>query len=133
MTKNSDQEVFDEFAFNVGEAEIAALEAIGQFGVIESEEMQECGVKVVNVDLVFDDVESEFVGLAEADAGFETATGHPHSKGLRMMVAAKLATDVRVALDHRCASKLAAPEDDGVVQEAALLEIFDEGGGALIG
>ena len=35
-------------------------------------------------------------------------------------------------LAHRGAAKLAAPDDERVIEEAALLEIFDERGGGLI-
>ena len=50
---------------HVGEAEVAALEAVGELGVVEAEQVQDGGVEVVDVDLVLDGVEAEFVGLAD--------------------------------------------------------------------
>ena len=54
---------------DVGEAEVAALEAEGQLLVVEAEQVQDRGVEVVDVDAVFDGAEAEFVGLAEDGAG----------------------------------------------------------------
>src|SRR5207249_2242097 len=33
---------------------------------------------------------------------------------------------------HGCAAELAAPDDQGLVQHAALFEVLDEGGGSLV-
>jgi hypothetical protein len=46
----SGEEFGDDFAVDVGEAEVAALEAVGEAGVIEAEEMEEGGVEVVDAD-----------------------------------------------------------------------------------
>ena len=45
-----------------------------------------------------------------------------------MMVAAVVA-----ALDHRRAAELAAPDDQRLVEQAALLEVLDQGGAGLVG
>ena len=73
---------------DVGQAEVAALEAVGQLRVVEAEQVQHRGVQVVDVDLVLDDVEAELVGLAERDARLDAAAGQPHREGVGMMVAA---------------------------------------------
>ena len=58
----------------------------------------------------------------------EAAAGHPHRKRPVVVVAA-----VAPPLVHRRPPKLASPRHEGVVEEAALLEIEDEGGARLIG
>ena len=60
------QEFSHELTVDVGEAEVAALEAVGQLRVIEAEEVQHRGVQVVDVDRVLDGVVAEFVGAADA-------------------------------------------------------------------
>jgi hypothetical protein len=40
---------------------------------------------------------------------------------------------VVAALDHRRAAEFAAPDDQRVVEQAALLEILDQGGAGLVG
>ncbi len=62
---------------DVGEAEVAALEAEGEAGVVETEEVQERGVQVVDVHAVFDRVEAEVVGGAERQARLDPVAGHP--------------------------------------------------------
>ena len=49
---------------NIGQAEIAAGVAVGESLVVEAEQVQDRGVQVVDVDLVLDRVEAEFVGGA---------------------------------------------------------------------
>ena len=48
-------------AVHVRESEVATLEAIGELLMVEAEKVEEGGVQVVDVDLAFDDSESEFV------------------------------------------------------------------------
>ncbi len=57
LTQNS----LDDLAGDIGEAEIAALEAMGQPRVVETEKMKDCSVHVVDVHLVFCGVEAELI------------------------------------------------------------------------
>src|SRR5688500_5637099 len=91
-------------AMHVRQPEVAALEAEGEFGVVEAEEVEEGGVQVVDVDLVLGGVEAELVGLAEGEPRFDAAAGQPHAEAVGMMVAAVVAT-----LDHRRAAEFAPP------------------------
>ena len=50
---------------DVGQAEVAALEAEGELQVVEAEQVQDRGLQVVDVDAVFDGVEAELVGRAD--------------------------------------------------------------------
>ena len=56
---------------HVGQAEVAALEAVGESCVVEAEQVQQRGVQVVDVDRVGDDVEAEVVGLAVRIPGLQ--------------------------------------------------------------
>ena len=55
---------FDHIAEDVRETEVAAIVAVGQFFVIETELMQNGGVEVVDVDFVFHHVVAKLVGRA---------------------------------------------------------------------
>ena len=46
------QQLRHEFAMHVGQAEVAALETIGQLRVVEAEQVQDGGVEVADVDSV---------------------------------------------------------------------------------
>ena len=52
---------------DIGQAEVAALVAVGQARVVDPQEVEDGGVQVVDVDRVLDDVVGEVVGLAVGD------------------------------------------------------------------
>ena len=60
----SGDDVFDDRPVHVGQAEVAAGVAIGELFVVEAQEVEQGGVQVVNVDLVFDGLEAQVVGGA---------------------------------------------------------------------
>ena len=49
---------------DVGQAEVAAGEAVGERLVVEAEQVQDRGLEIVDVDRVLGDVEAEVVGRA---------------------------------------------------------------------
>ena len=113
---------------DVGEAEVAALELEGELLVVEAEQVQQGRVQVVDVGLVLDAVEAEFVGLAVGDAGADAAAGEPHGEGVDVVVAAGLVA----VFAHRRAAEFAAPDDQGLLEQAAGLEVADEAGAGLV-
>lgn len=118
---------------NIGEAVVPALESVGEPGVIEAQGVEEGGVKVVDVDGVLGDMETEWIGFSVGDAPFHSAACGPHGEGLGMVIPAQFSAQFGAALDHGGAAEFPAPDDERVIQEAALLEVLDEGGIGLIG
>ncbi len=117
---------------HVGQPEVAALELERELRVVDAQAVQDRGVQVVDVDRVFRDVVAEVVGLAVGDAGLDAAAGQPDREAARMMVAAVVVgRQLALAVDR--AAELAAPDDERVVQQAALLEVLDEGRAGLVG
>ena len=82
------QDRLDHVAVDVGQPEVAAGVAIDQPGVVDSHQVQDRGVVVVNVHGVFDDVHAEFVGLAVGTAALDAAAGEQGGERLGVMVAA---------------------------------------------
>ena len=119
-------------AVDVGEAEVAAGVVVGEAFVIEAEEVEDGGLEVVDVDLVFGDVEAEVVGSA-VGAGFGAAAGHEGGEGLRVVVASGFAAEGGVGFDHGGAPEFAAPDDEGFIEESVAFEVLNEGGGGLGG
>ena len=74
-------------AIDVGEAEIAPLVAPRELLVIKTEEVQDGGVEVVEVDLSGDRTEAECIGLAVHEAAFDSAAGHPGAEALGLVFA----------------------------------------------
>ena len=60
--------------------------------------------------------------------GFDAAAGEPHGEGVDVVVAAGRFAD----LAHRRAAELAAPDDERVVEQAALLQVVDQRGAGLV-
>ena len=78
-------------------------------------------------------VVGEVVGLAEGEAALHAAAGHPDGEDVGVMVSAERFLVVDVALAERSAAELAAPDDQRVVEQAALLQVFDQRGARLVG
>ena len=83
---------------NIGEAELAALEAEGEAFVIDAHEVHDRRLEIVDVDFVLHGVETELIALAIAHAGLHTAACHPDREGIRMMIATPLLRVRDVAL-----------------------------------
>ena len=66
---------------------------------------------------------------ADADAAFEAAAGHPHREAVAVVVAAGAAAVFGGGL----AAEFAAPDDERFIEQAALLEVFQQGGDWLVG
>src|SRR5688572_3827709 len=98
---------------NVGQAEVAAAVAVGQFLVLQSQKIKQGRVQVVDVDLVLGGEEAVVVGSAVAEAALHPAAGQPHREALRVVVAAV------AALNGGSAAELAAPKDQRVLQQPA--------------
>ena len=116
-----------DLAGDVGQAEIAAGVAIGQLLVIEPHQRQQRGMQIGRVHASFDRVQAVFVGGAVRESALHARAGQPH----------RIAGDVVVAavgaLRRRQPAEFAAEEDERFVQQAALLEIGQQGGRRLIG
>jgi hypothetical protein len=127
------KEGFDDVAVDVGEAVVAALEAVGEAFVVEAEEVHDGGLEVVDVDLVFGDLEAHFVGGAVAEAAFDAAAGHEEGEAVGEVVAAEDFGGGGATFAEGSAAEFATPDDEGVFQETALFEVFDEGGNGFVG
>src|SRR5262245_54139445 len=77
LCDKSGQQLFDHISMNVRQPEISSLETVGQFRVIESEQMQDGCVQVVDMRGVAGHVETELVGLAISGARFDAAAREP--------------------------------------------------------
>ena len=116
----------DHLAMHVGEPHVAAAEAVGQPLVIHAQEMQDRRVQVVDLDLVFDGVITVVVGGAVDRAALDSAAGHPHGEAIGVVVAAV------GPLGHRGAAELAAPDDQGAIEQAAGLQVGEQAGDRLV-
>src|SRR5687767_8581284 len=94
--------------------------------------MEQRGLKIVRVDRVFGDIVAKLVGASIREPRLDAAAGEPHGKAAGMMIAAEVVVRERALAVSRT-PEFAAPNDQRVVQQTALLKIHHEGGGALVG
>src|SRR5206468_1696472 len=81
------QQLLDHVAVDVCQSEFPALELVGQLGVIETHQMKDGRVQIVNFDGILDDVVPKVVGLPDGDPRLHAAASHPDSEGPRMVIA----------------------------------------------
>ena len=113
---------------DIGEAHVEALEFDREFFVIKAQKVKQGRMEVVNVDGILSGVEPEFVRGPKGETGFHAAAREPHGESVRVVITAVVA-----ALNHRRATELTAPDDDGVLEESALLQITHQSGTGLVG
>ena len=73
---------------DIGEAVVASEMVPGAFFVIETEQMKDGGLKIVQVHFPGDGPEAERVGLALHVAAAHAAAGHPGAEALGLVLAA---------------------------------------------
>ena len=116
---------------HICQPKLPALVGVCETFVIEAKAIKNCRLKVVNVDLVLNDVKSHVIGCAVSQAGLDSAACHPECEGLRMMIAPEASAQRHIAFHHRRAAKFAAPDHESLVEKSALFEVLDQCGGRL--
>ena len=111
---------------HIRQAEIAAAEAIGELFVVDAELVEDCGPEIVDGERLIDGVVTEFVGGAEDSAGLEAAASHPEAEAVGVVVASA------ATLGEGGAAELAGEDDNGALEQAALLEILQKRGNRLV-
>ena len=108
-----------DFSVNISQAIVAALKSVRQSFVIHSQQMQDRGMQIVDMDLALGGPEAQFIGRAVNVAGLDSATRHPHCEGIDMMIAAK----AFARFSHRRAPELTPPYHQRVLQQPTRLEV----------
>src|SRR5262245_22277136 len=100
--------------------------------MIQSQEMQKRRLEIVNVNSVVAHVETKLVRRAIAEARLDAATRHEDRETERMMIAPQRRPVGGAPLAERRAAELAAPDDERLVEHAAVLQILDERGDGFV-
>ena len=116
------QEVVDDVAINVRQAEVAAGVAVGEPFVVEAKHMKQRGVQIVDGDAIFDARKPNSSVAPWHVAPLETAAGHEHREPVRVMIAAV------AAFGDRRTAEFAAPDHRRFIEQTSAFEIADQGG-----
>ena len=122
----SGEQILQDVPVHVCQSAIDAILSDGQSGVIDSKQVQDGGVDIVDLSgvIAIEGFVAPFVGVSAGDATADSTATQPVGEDIRVMVTAG------GPLSGGHASEFCCPEDDGVIQQSALFEIFDERGGA---
>jgi hypothetical protein len=63
---------------DIRQAEVPPCVTVSKFFVVETQQMENGRVQVVNVDYILDSLEAKFIRRAMNVPAFDTATGQPH-------------------------------------------------------
>src|ERR1051325_6685377 len=114
---------------HVSEPKITPGVAEGKLLVIETQQPEDGGMQVMNVDLIFDGLETKLIRRAVDVAAPHAPAGQPHAEPIMIMVAPVYLAGVRPGfwqLHRRRAPKFTAPNHQRVLQHSALLEVFEQ-------
>ena len=92
----SSHDLFDNATGNVGQSKIATGTAAGEPLVIETEQVQDCGVQVVYVGRALHGLESKIVRSTVDRSAFDFAAGQPNREPV--MVKAKILSPFRASI-----------------------------------
>ena len=101
---------------DVGQAEVPAAVAVDQLFVVQAEEVQDGGVEIVDVDSVFDGLETKIVRAPVGHSSPDAPTRHPDGKPPVVVIPPVLDHAGATGLHHRGAAELAAANDEGIFQ-----------------
>src|SRR5262245_21625882 len=116
----SGQDVLYHFAMDVGQAAFDTVVIETQALVVQAENVENRGVEIVNGGDILLGPVSEIVRCPVAKPALHSGACHPHRETLWIVVAS-----ISALLEGRHAAKFRDPDDQGVVQQAARLQILE--------
>ena len=87
-----------------------SLVHVDDLGMIETKHRHDRGMDIMDVQLVFGGVETEFIGGADGLSSSRSTAGHPHGEAGGIVIAAV------TFFAHGSASELATPDDQSFIK-----------------
>ena len=97
-------------AADVSQSHVASCISVRQVLVVESKDVQNRCVQVVNVHRVVHRFIAKFVSLAICHAGYNTTSGEPEGKTFVVVISSV------IILPVRSATELASPNDERIIE-----------------
>ena len=106
------QNLSDDLSVHVGESPLDPVVVKAEALVIEAEEVQDGGVKIVDRGHAFDGPVAEVIGCSVAEGGLHAGPGHPGREALGVVVAT-----AGTFLKSRHASEFGAEDHQGIFEQ----------------
>src|SRR5882762_10070071 len=119
----SGDNLFYHLALDVGKAEIPALEPESESFMVETQQMQQCGLKIVDLNLILRDPETQVVRFSKNETLFYSGPGQENGETIGIMVAAQDFASGSPAFTEGGPPKFPAPDHQGVIEQAALAKV----------
>ena len=103
---------------DIGQAKISSRMTKGKFFVIQTEQMQNGGVHIVDVDPAFLGKEAILIGGPVGKSALHPASCQPHGESIRVMI-----PSIGRPLGRRGSAKFAPPPNKRVFQQTPLFQI----------
>ena len=117
---------FGDIAGNVCQAEIASLESMCQFQVVEAEHVQHRGMEVVDGNGILSHSPADFIRRPIGLAAFGAASRHPKGKRKRMMISTRIGFASVSIFSQGCASEFGPPDDQRAFEKSPLFQVLQQ-------
>ena len=120
-------DLLDHLPFDESQPLVPPEVRVCELVLVEPQLMKDRRVNVAEMVATFDRVQTDCVGGADDRAPLDAAAGHPHGEAQVVVVAAL----TRFGLGRP--AELAAPDDEGRIEQAPALQIGEQGGNRPVG
>jgi len=112
---------------DIRESEVTAGIPVSQLLVVDPQQVQDRGMQVVHVDLVFHRLGTKLIGRSIAKPGLDPTACQPGGKATRVVV-----PPGTIVLGIGCTAKLRSPPDNRVLQQPSLVQVLKQAGNRLV-
>src|SRR5206468_10102788 len=120
---SSGDDVVHDFARRVRQTEVAPSISIGQFRVVDAQQIEHGRVQIVDVSFLLGGLVSKFIRISVSHAALDPAARKPYREAARIVIAAvdNAGGCLVRRLDRGCAAEFGAAYHKRVFEKAALL------------
>ena len=116
----SGDDIRHQLPMDVRKSKITTRMVVGESLMVESHEMKNRGMPVMDVDTTIHCLGPVFIGRTVLDSSLDAAAGHPHRESLCVVIPSI------VVLGIGRAAEFSAAENESVLEHSTLLEISQE-------
>src|SRR6266850_4734277 len=115
------------FPVHIGQSIMPSLEKVSELLMIETQQVQQRSVEIMDVNLVRHRFVSEIIGRAVTEPAFYAAAGQPNRETARAVVSARVRiVPALTVFFHRRAAEFRAANQQCILKHSTLLEVAEQ-------